>query len=154
MNQTFQRMANVGLWSARFQLIKQGQHLETTLVFTPLFSIYLHHPCVCSIIPCIGLSSPRAPKQRKVGKFECRWQRIRLHTKRHVCPPPWLPWTTATSSTCVPIVWAWGPRPSPTWSTLSPCTLTMRFGGLCLSWTWATLHPGMCLPLRGRPAQW
>ncbi len=58
VNQTLQHVANVGLGSARFQLIRQGQHLETTLVFAPLFPTYLHHPRARSIIPCIGLSSP------------------------------------------------------------------------------------------------
>ncbi len=53
-------MANVGLGSLRFRLVRQGQHPETTLVFAPMFPIYLHHPRACSIIPCIGFFGPRA----------------------------------------------------------------------------------------------
>jgi hypothetical protein len=52
-------------------LVRRGQHRETILVFAPMFPIYLHHPRACSIIQRIGLSGPRAPRQRKVGKFEC-----------------------------------------------------------------------------------
>jgi hypothetical protein len=66
VSQTFQRLANVGLGSVRFRLIKQGQHPETTLIFTTPFLIYLHHPRACSIIPRIGLASPRAPN--RVGR--------------------------------------------------------------------------------------
>ncbi len=62
MSHTLQRVANVGLGSAKFRLIRQGQHPETALVFAPLFLVYLHHPRACSIIPRIGLSGPHAPR--------------------------------------------------------------------------------------------
>ncbi len=62
VNQTLQHVANVTLGSAKFWLIRQGQHPETTLIFAPPFPIYLHHPHACSIIPHIGLSSPRTFK--------------------------------------------------------------------------------------------
>jgi hypothetical protein len=89
MNQTLQRVANVGLGSAKFQLVRQGQHPETTLIFAPSFQVYLHHPCACSIIGHIGLSGPRTPRQRRVGKFECRQQKAWLHAKTRAYPLPW-----------------------------------------------------------------
>jgi hypothetical protein len=55
MRETFQHVTNVDLENVRFRLIRQGQHPETTLVFAPLFPIYLHHPRACSIIPCISV---------------------------------------------------------------------------------------------------
>jgi hypothetical protein len=67
-----QHVANVGMGSARFWLVRQGQHLETILIFAPMFLVYLHHLHACSIIPRIGLSSLRAPKQKRAGKSECR----------------------------------------------------------------------------------
>jgi len=70
MSQTFQSVANVGLGSARFWLVKQGYHLETTLIFAPPFLIYLHHLHAGSIRH-IGLFGPRAPRKRKAGKSEC-----------------------------------------------------------------------------------
>ncbi len=54
-SQTFQHVANVGLGNAKFHLIKQGQHPKNTLVFTPPFPVYLHHPCASSIIPLLQL---------------------------------------------------------------------------------------------------
>jgi hypothetical protein len=77
MSQTFQHVANFGLGSAKFQLVRRGQHPKTTLVFAPSFPVYLHHPCACSIISCIGFSSPHAPRQKRVGKFKCCWRRVK-----------------------------------------------------------------------------
>jgi hypothetical protein len=72
VSQTFQRVVNVGLGNARFQLVRQGRHPETSLLFAPLFLVYLHHPCACSIISRIGFSGPCAPRQTRAGKYECR----------------------------------------------------------------------------------
>jgi hypothetical protein len=52
----------------------------------------------------------------------------------------WPPWTMAIALTCAPIVWAWGPHPGPTWSSLGPCTLVARPNGPCSLWIWATLR--------------
>ncbi len=71
LSQTFQHVAIVGLRSARFRLIEQGQHLEITLVFAPLFPIYLHHPRACSIIPHIGLCGPCGLRYRRASKSKC-----------------------------------------------------------------------------------
>ncbi len=58
MSHTLQRVENVGLGSAKFWLIRRGQHLKIALVFAPPFPVYLHHPRACSIILRIGLSGP------------------------------------------------------------------------------------------------
>jgi hypothetical protein len=39
VNQTLRHVAIVGLKSAKFRLIKQGQHLETALIFAPPFLV-------------------------------------------------------------------------------------------------------------------
>ncbi len=143
MSQTLQRVGDVDLGSVGFWLVKQGQHPEIILIFTPLFLVYLHHPCACSIIPRVGLSGPRAPKQKRASKFECRRQIAWLHAKRHVCLPLWPPWTMATTSTCVLVVQALGPRLGPAWSPLGLCALAPQPGGLRLSQIWAT-HVEAC----------
>lgn len=148
MSQTLQCLANVGLGNAKFQLIRRGQHLETTLIFAPLFLIYLHHPHTCSIIPRIGLSSPHAPKQRRVSKFGCCQQKIQVRAKRRACPLPWPPWTTTTSLIRVPIVWAWGLHPSLAWSLPCLCTFATQPNGPCSLRTWATLRQGAHPPSR------
>ncbi len=47
---TLQHVANIDLGNAMFQLVRQGQHSRTSLVFAPSFLVYLHHPRACSII--------------------------------------------------------------------------------------------------------
>ncbi len=64
-------VADVGLGSVKFRLVKRSQHLEIALVFAPSFLVYLHDPRACSIIPHIGLSGPCALRQRRVGKSKC-----------------------------------------------------------------------------------
>jgi len=146
VNQTFQRLANVGLGSAKFWLIRRGRHPETTLIFAISFLVYLHHPHACSIIPRIGLSSPHAPRQRKARKSKCCRQRVQLHTKRHVCLLPWPPWTSATSLICAPVVRAWGLHPSPTWSPPCPYILIAWPSDPRSLRTWAALHRGVHPP--------
>jgi hypothetical protein len=43
VSQTLQHVANVGLGSVKFRLLRRDQHLETTLIFAPLFLVSLHH---------------------------------------------------------------------------------------------------------------
>ncbi len=93
----------------------------------------------------MSVFGPHAPRQKKAGKSECcRW-RVRLHTRRRACPPPWLHWTVATSSTCALTAWAWGLHPSLTWSLLGPYALAAWPGDLCLLRTWVALR-SKCAP--------
>ncbi len=90
---------------------KTRSHPETVLLFAPLFLVYLHHPRACSIIPRIGLSSPHAPRQKRVGKSKCHRWRVWLRTRRHTCSLLWPPWTMATFLTCVFAMRVWGLHP-------------------------------------------
>jgi hypothetical protein len=77
-----------------------------------------------------------------------------MHAKRRACPPPWPPWTMATSLTCVFIIGAWGLRPGPAWSPPSLCAFVAQLSDLGSSWTWAAPHQGV-RPLPGQKSmQW
>jgi hypothetical protein len=47
----------------------------------------------------------------------------------HTCLLPWPPCSIAIAPTCTPIVWVWGPCPSPTWSLPSTCAFAAQPGG-------------------------
>jgi hypothetical protein len=151
VSQTLQRMANVDLGSVRFRLIKRGQHLELVIIFASLFLVYLHHPRACSIIPRIRLFGPSAPRERSVGKSECHWWRTWLRARMCTCSSPSPPWTTTTSLTCVPSMWAWSPCQGLAWSPLGPYILTTWPSNPRLSQTWTTPHQGARLSSGRRP---
>jgi hypothetical protein len=114
-------------------------------ICTPISSLFTPHRA-CSIIPCIGLFGPRAPRERRVGKFECCRRKIWPHARRHACLLPWPPCTMAIVLTCMLVVWAWGLHLGPTWSPPGPCALVARLNDLHSLRTWATLRWDTRLP--------
>jgi hypothetical protein len=144
VSQTLKRVANVDMGNARFRLIRRGEQPKTVLIFAPPFPVYSHHPRACSIIPCIGFSSPRAPKHRKVGKFECHRRKAWLRARRCACSLPWPPWIAAIAPNCVLTTQAWGFHLGPARSLPGPYAFTGWPSCLRSLQTWTSLCRGPC----------
>jgi hypothetical protein len=148
VSQTLQHVAIVGLGSARFWLLGQGQHLEIALVFAPLFLVYLHHPRACSIIPHIGFLVPAPLDRRGWANLSVVDEELGCMLEGIIACLLWLPWRTITILTWALIARAWGLHPCPTWSSLSPCALVARPCGPLSLWISIALCRGAC-PLPG-----